>query len=147
MKLCLFPCGLAAGMVLLLSSFDSVRHQPFPQPLSKEQSVCAAPSFPATPFTCAQPTGLVSYINPPDYDYTLLQWNAVSGAVSYTYELYYSHFTPGSFMFLIEEGEFSTIAYPIAAYTDLPGYYDWRVNTNCSGSSSAWSYGSFYLPN
>lgn len=151
MKLPLRFYVMAAGIILFFGGFVPAKYPPVVQQPLKEIPAARSPGvaalLPQTAFTCAQPTGLASYLNPPDYEYTTLQWNAVSGAVSYSYELYYSYFTQGSFMFLIDEGEFNTHAYPIAAYTDLPGYYDWRIRTNCSGGSSAWSYGSFYLPN
>lgn len=131
MKTRLFLCGLAACLILLLAGFVQIKHDPVPQQSSKEQ------------FTCYKPGNLHSYPNPTSY-YTHVTWGAVSGASSYTFICYYSYFTQGSYMYLVDS--FTTTSTSAVINTDLPGYYDWQVRTNCSdNTSSPYAYTYFYL--
>lgn len=129
MKTRLFPCGIAACLMLFLASFAPVKHAPVPSPVVKEK------------FACAKPTNLRAY---PAQNTSHILWNAVPGATSYTFEAWYSYFTQGSYMYLVDS--FTTTSTSVIITTDLPGYYDWQVKANCSdNTSSNYAYSYFYL--
>lgn len=130
MKTRLFFCGIAACTILFLAGFVSVKHNTVPGLPSKEK------------FICYKPGSLTSY---PAQNWTHVSWGAVSGASSYTFICYYSYFSQGSQLYMVDS--FTSTGTSALINTDLPGYYDWQVKTNCSGGggSSPYAYTYFYV--